>query len=268
MSNVATDLVTCEIADGIAEVRLNRPDRHNGMNAEVFRALIRIGHDLARDKQVRGVLLTGNGPSFCAGLDFKGVSFAPKDLLPQFIPNPLRGTNMFQEACWVWRRIPAPVAAAVHGNCFGAGIQLALGADFRFATTDSKWSVMEAKWGLVPDCSGVRGLAQLVGVDVAKRLVMTGEIIDGATASEWGLATETADDPVAAARELLALIASRSPDAVARGKRLLERAWPGSDRLTFVVERVAQLPLLWGENFAIARKAGMKKEQPVFRPRR
>lgn len=261
--------VICELGDdAIARVRLNRPDKHNGLNDAMLAGLIATAHRLRRDRELRGVLLSGAGPSFCAGLDFKGVSFAPRDFLPRFVPNPWRGTNTFQEACWAWRRIPVPVVAAVHGNCLGGGLQLALAADIRIGTPDARWSVMEAKWGLVPDMTGVRTLAQLVGIDVAKRLAMTAEVIDGAAAHELGLVTELADDPEGIATELLASIAGRSPDAIATIKRLFDRAWPGSDRRTFALERAAQLPLLFGANFAIARKAGLAGERPVFRPRR
>lgn len=260
--------VTCQIEDGIAQVRLNRPAKHNGLDESVFTALIATARRLRADRTVRGVLLAGAGPSFCAGLDFAGISLRPRDIAPRFIPNPVRGTNYFQDACWAWRRIPVPVAAAVHGNCLGGGLQLALAADFRFTTADARWSVMETRWGLIPDMTGVRTLAQLLGIDVVKKLIMTAEIVDGVEATRLGLATETAADPIAAARDLLGRIAGRSPDAIATGKRLVDRSWPGRDRRTFARERAAQLRLLLGANFAIARQAGRSGDPPRFRPRR
>ena len=113
------------------------------------------------------------------------------------MPSPFRGTNKFQEACWAWRRLPVPVIAAVDGHCYGGGLQLALAADFRFATPESEWSVLEARWGLIPDMSGIQALKELVGIDTAKRLTMTAQMLSGKEARDLGLVTELAADPEA-----------------------------------------------------------------------
>ena len=111
------------------------------------------------------MIISGEGASFCAGLDFGSVMKKPAGIVGAFLPRPWRGTNVFQEACWAWRRLPVPVIAAVHGHCYGGGLQIALAADFRIATPDSEWSVLEGRWGIIPDMTGVRTLAELVGID-------------------------------------------------------------------------------------------------------
>lgn len=190
------------------------------------------------------MILTGAGDAFCAGLDLRLAVRDPAGIVTRFLPRPWRGTNVFQEACWAWRRMPVPVVAAVHGPCLGAGIQLALGADFRTTTPDATWSVREARWGLVPDMTGIRSLSELVGVDVAKELTFSARTVDGAQALDLGLATLLADDPVTAARELLAPMLEHEPRALARAKGLFTRSWTASARRTFARERRAQLGLL------------------------
>src|SRR5688572_14366580 len=169
--------VSCEVEGGIAQVRLDRPDKLNALTLDTLEGLVATARDLARDRTLRGVVLGGAGDSFCAGLDFATVLSNPPPVARSFVPNPFRGTNLSQEACWVWRRLPAPVVAAVHGHCYGGGLQIALAADLRMTTADAQWSVLEAKWGLIPDMSGVQALSQLVTIDVAKRLTMTGEVV-------------------------------------------------------------------------------------------
>jgi enoyl-CoA hydratase/carnithine racemase len=259
--------VTVAVDGGVAQVRLDRPDKLNALTLDTLDALVTLAHDLARDRTLRGVVLAGEGRSFSAGLDFATVLKDPRRIATAFLPRPWRGTNTFQEACWAWRRIPVPVVAAVHGHCFGGGLQLALGADFRITTADARWAVLEAKWGLVPDMSGIQALSQQVGMDVAKRLTMTGETISGARAVELGLASEVAEDPLAAAGELIATIATRSPDSVAATKRLFDRTWTAGDRRTFARERVAQAWLLASANATIAREAVTARVPPVYRPR-
>lgn len=261
-----THLVTCEISGGIADVRLNRPEKLNGVTVPMLRELTATARELKRDRSVRAVVLSGNGDSFCAGLDFATVTKDPKAIPLGLLPRPWRpdGTNDFQEPAWAWRRVSVPVIAAVHGHCFGAGIQFALAADFRFTTPDAQWSVLEGKWGLIPDMTGVRSLTELVGVETAKRLTMTAARISGQEAHDIGLAgTVTAtpyDDALAFAHEL----AQRSPDALAAAKRLFNGSSSWSARRTFAHERIEQIKLLTGRNAAIARKAGLSRETPQF----
>ncbi|WP_392543542.1 crotonase/enoyl-CoA hydratase family protein [Oryzobacter telluris] len=260
--------VSCEVEGGIAQVRLDRPDKLNALTLDTLEGLVATARHLARDRSLRGVVLGGAGDSFCAGLDFATVLANPPRVARSFVPNPFRGTNLFQEACWAWRRLPVPVVAAVHGHCYGGGLQIALAADLRMTTADAQWSVLEAKWGLIPDMSGVQALSQLVTIDVAKRLTMTGEVVSGSRAVELGLASEVHDEPFVAATRFLEEVATRSPDSVAATKRLFQRTWSSGDRRTFARERFEQARLLATRNTTIAREAAMKRVAPVFDPRR
>ena len=260
-------VVTCEITDGIAQVRLNRPDKLNSLTLEVLEELVAVATKLRKDKSLRAVVLAGNGDSFSAGLDFAAVMKQPARIAKAFVPRPWTGTNTFQDAAWAWRRIPVPVIAAVTGHCLGGGVQIALGADFRFATADSNWSVLEGKWGIIPDMSGIRSLSEVVGIDTAKRLTMTAEMFTGARAAELGLVTEVAEDPIQAATAFAQELATKSPDALAAAKRLFNDTWASSPRHTFARERREQLPLLFGANTKIAQKAAAKKVKPEYKPR-
>jgi enoyl-CoA hydratase/carnithine racemase len=256
--------VAHEVHDGIAHVRLTRADKLNALTLQTLDELVATAHELRRDRTLRAVVLSGDGESFCAGLDFASVMKSPAGIVKAFVPLPWRGTNTFQEACWAWRRLPVPVIAAVEGHCYGGGLQLALAADFRVAAPDSEWSVLEARWGLIPDMTGVRTLSELVGIDTAKRLTMTAQMLSGKEAADLGLVTELAADPVAAATELAHEIAGRSPDSVAAAKRLFNRSWSASPRATFARERLEQLVLLASANTKAAREAAFRKASPVF----
>ncbi|MFC6704472.1 crotonase/enoyl-CoA hydratase family protein [Flexivirga alba] len=256
------------VADGIADVRLDRPEKLNGLTLPMLRDLASAARKLRGDKEIRAVILSGTGDSFCAGLDFKTVTTDPKQLPLGMLPRPWRGTNLFQEACWAWRRVPVPVIAAVHGHCYGGGVQIALAADFRVTTPDAKWSVLEGKWGLIPDMTGVHTLSELVGIETAKRLTMTAEIISGEEAARLGLVGQVHEQPYDAARELAESLLQRSPDAVVTAKRIFNTSWRSSPRRTLARERWEQTKLLLGKNSQIARVAGLKREDPVFLPRR
>jgi len=259
--------VSCTVEDGVAQVRLDRPDKLNALTLEILDELVATAHRLRRDRTLRAVVVAGEGDAFCAGLDFGAVLRQPAKIVTSFVPRPWRGTNTFQEACWAWRRLPVPVVAAVHGHCLGGGLQIALAADFRFATPDSRWSVLEGRWGIIPDMSGIRSLAQLVGIDTAKRLTMTAETITGERAHELGLVTGLADDPLAAAAELVDQLLVRSPDQLAAAKRLFDDTWTASARRTFARERIEQARLLAARNTKVAREAAFRKVTPAFGPR-
>jgi enoyl-CoA hydratase/carnithine racemase len=172
--------------------------------------------------------------------------------------------NWFQRAAYNWIELPMPVIAAIHGNCLGGGLQIALGADIRFATPDARLSVMEVKWGLVPDMSITRSLPRLVGIDVAKELTFTGRVVTGAEAHSLGLVTHVAEDPLAGARALAAEIAGRSPDSVRGAKRLFDEAWTGSPEQTLALEAEIQLGLIGSPNQLAAVTAGMTKQPAEF----
>ena len=265
---------------GIAYVTLNRPDKLNSLTLPVLDELVSTARVIRRDRSIRVVILSGAGGNFSAGLDFASALKTPTKIARTFAPRPWRGTNTFQEAPWAWRRLPIPVIAAVEGYCFGGGVQLAAAADYRFTSSDASWSVLEAKWGLVPDMSGIASLKQLLPIDTAKRLAMTGEILSGQKATELGLASEVVPAPVAAAEELAQQLLTRSPDSVAYAKRLFDETWSAGPRTTFFKERVRQARLLMLENTRLAQKLAsqtksttnnktdsVKGRLPKFKPR-
>lgn len=258
--------IISQVDGPIGRVSLNRPDKLNALTLDMLAGLADAAHRLRANREVRVVILSGQGESFCAGLDFASTLADRPGLVKAFLPRPWRGTNTFQEACYGFRRLPVPVIAAVHGNCLGGGLQIALGADFRFTTPDARWSVLEGKWGLIPDMSGIRTLADQVGMAQAKRLTMTAEIIDGTEAERLGLAIVTAD-PEGAADELAASLLTRSPDALAAAKRLFEGSWNARARATFGRERREQLRLLLTPNTAVARKAAFGRGHAEFETR-
>lgn len=258
--------VLVEIDGPIASVTLNRPDKLNGVDLPMIDELLAAAVTLRSDRDVRAVILQGSGRSFCAGLDFGSVFKDRRQVARKFFAGP-RTVNTFQRVTQVWRELPVPVIAVVQGHCYGAGLQLAVGADFRFTTPDATWSILEAKWGLVPDMAGTVPFSELMAADVVMRLAMTGEMLTGARAAEIGLATDVSDDPLAAAHALIAQIVERSPDSVAATKRLVYGTRRGSLRRTYRLERSLQSALFKARNTAIARKAGAAKETPVFGPR-
>ncbi|APA95142.1 crotonase/enoyl-CoA hydratase family protein [Nocardia seriolae] len=227
-----------------AYVALDRPDKHNGLTIDMLNELVKVAHTIGKRSDIRAVILSGNGPSFSSGLDIAKAMGNPLDIVRNFIPLPWRGTNTFQEACWAWRRLPQPVIAVVHGRCYGGGLQIALAADFRFATPDSEFSVMEVKHGLIPDMTGAATLSRLIGIDQALLLTMTADPVDAAYAERIGLVTEVSADPLAAAEKLADRIAARPASAVAGAKQLFDRSWHSSVRRTLAIERATQLPLV------------------------
>jgi enoyl-CoA hydratase/carnithine racemase len=261
---VSEDRVRIDVADHVATVTLTRPDKHNALDRPMFEAIIAAAERLASESGVRAVVLHGDGPSFCSGLDL--ASLISSDAGIDAIVAPLREEppNWFQRTAYDWLRLPVPVIAALHGNCFGGGLQIALAADIRIATPDVRLSVMEVKWGLIPDMSISRTLPRLVGIDVAKELTFTGRLIDGTEAQRLGLVTRVTDDPLAAARELAAEIASKSPDAIRGAKRLFNAAWTGLADETLALEAEIQSSLIGSPNQLAAVTAGLQKQPAQF----
>jgi enoyl-CoA hydratase/carnithine racemase len=260
---VATlERVRIEIADHVAIVTLTRPDKHNALDVAMFEAIIAAAERLASEPGVRAVVLHGEGPSFCSGLDVVSVMSSGEGIVGRLDAG--ENPNWFQRTAYDWIRLPVPVIAAIHGNCLGGGLQIALAADVRIATPDARLSVMEAKWGLIPDMSITRTLPRLVGIDVAKELTYTGRVISGREAHELRLVTHLADDPPAAARALATEIAGRSPDAVRGAKRLYDEAWTGPPEQTLALEAELQRGLIGSPNQIEAVRAGMAKQPPEF----
>jgi enoyl-CoA hydratase/carnithine racemase len=269
-----TDLVTIEKSGGVADVRLNRPDKYNALSPEMFDAIVRAGESLLTAKDVRVVVLSGNGRGFCAGLDFgsfQGMAGGPRTSTPSsteaslFKRTSAEPENRAQRPAMIWKRLPVPVITVIHGVAFGGGCQIALGGDIRIAAPDAKLSVMEIKWGLIPDMSLTQTLRDLVPLDVAKEITFTGRVLSGTEAAALGLVTRTAADPLAAALALAQEIAGKSPDAIRAGKRLLEATWHADPATGLALEQELQGQLIGRPNQVEAVKANFENRAPNFR---
>jgi enoyl-CoA hydratase/carnithine racemase len=258
------DRVRIDFADHVATVTLNRPEKHNALDLAMFEAIVAAAEQVGREPGVRAVVLHGEGPSFCSGIDLAGVMSGPAGADGLVDPLRAESPNWFQRAAYEWIRVPVPVIAALHGTCFGGGLQIALAADIRIVRPDARLSVMEVKWGLVPDMSITRTLPRLVPIDVAKELTYTGRILSGAEAKELGLVTRVADDPLQTARELAREVAAKSPDAIRSAKRLYDQAWTGTPEQTLALEAELQLALVGSPNQMAAVTAGLTKQQAEF----
>jgi enoyl-CoA hydratase/carnithine racemase len=316
-----SERVTVEVVDGVADVRLNRPDKLNALDPAMFDALVAAGDRLAADRTVRAVVLSGQGRGFCAGLDvatFQAVAASGRDegghhggdgaggapgaparqgsigdpgparqgsigdpgpARPSSIgdPGPARPgppaviermpgriTNRFQEAAHTWATMPAPVIAAIHGVALGGGLQIALAADIRVVAPDARLSVLEIRWGLVPDMTGTYMLSRLVAPDVAKELTWTGRMVSGEEAVLVGLATRTSDEPKEHAFELARELAVRNPHAIRAGKRLLDQAAEVGRREQFLTESREMAQLIGSPNQVEAISAYLEGRPPLF----
>lgn len=259
--------VTVTIEDGIAEVVLNRPDKLNAMDPEMFEAISAAGLRLAGEAGLRAVILSGAGRGFCAGIDTGTFAAGPSALaeLKAALPVTVHGgaANRFQHPCTVWADLPVPVIAALHGPVFGAGLQLSLGADIRLAAPGARFSIMEAKWGLIPDMGITRLLPRLLPADKALELMLTARVIDAAEAAALGLVTRLADEPLTEARALARAIAGRNPEAARGMKALIGAAWAGSDA-HLALEARLQEAIIGGPNQIEAVMAEMQARAPRF----
>ena len=261
-----TERVLVSVEEGVARVRLNRPEKRNGLDPAMFDALVAAGERLAAERTVRCVVLSGEGRAFCAGLDWQAAMALGSEGAARLLArDPTRSpANLAQRVCWIWNELPMPVIAAVHGAALGGGLQIALACDMRIVARDCQLSVMEVRYGLIPDMTASATLLRLVRPDVARELIYTGRVVDGEEAARIGLASRVADDPLAAALELAHLIASQSPDAVRAGKRLCNEA-PGMPRdRALVFETELQLGLLGTPNQLEAVQAALAKRPARF----
>ncbi|CAM4355395.1 crotonase/enoyl-CoA hydratase family protein [Acinetobacter pragensis] len=257
-------LVKLEKNNGIATVTLNRPDKRNAMSFALLKELVRMANLIKKDRSIRCVILTGEAQVFSAGIDLsdlndpKNTAYAAWELIKP-------GQSLFQKAFLVWQELPVPVIAAVEGFCFGAGMQLALAADIRIAHPDTQMSIMESRWGLVPDMGLTRSIKGIIGLDLAKELSLTARIFDARYAKDIGLVTHLAESPLAQAQALAAEMLNRSPDALAAVKRVLD-AMEHSPNKSLRLEKIWQLKLLLGKNSKLARKKD-KNPEVQFLPR-
>lgn len=258
--------VSLSIRDHVAEVTLNRPEKHNALDLAMFEALVEAGDRVASDTSVRAVVLTGAGDNFCAGIDTSlfapgAAAIEPAMLLPRK-PSP---ANLFQRAAYVWREVPVPVICAIHGVAYGGGLQIALGADVRYAHPDARLAIMEIRWGIIPDMAITTTLARFAAPDRLKELALTGRIVDADEAARVGMVTAVHESPRDAARGTALEIAARSPDAVRAIKRLFDEARGLPDAEALGLEAALQLRVLGGANQREAVAAALEKRDPRFR---
>jgi len=262
-----TERVRLEVSGSIATVTLTRADKRNALDLDMMNAIVSAGESLMERRDVRAVVLYGDGPAFSTGLDTSTFQL----LIGAFakaggIMTRTHGqSNLFQRAAMVWADLPMPVIAAVHGYAYGGGFQIMLGADIRVASPDTKFSIMEVKWGLVPDMGGMVLMRNLARGDVIKRLTYTAEVFDAAAALNWGFVTEIADDPMTRAQELATAIATRSPDAVREAKAMIRATELISDSDALLAEAAAQERLIGSPNQLEALMAGLEKRAPDFK---
>lgn len=259
--------VSVAIENHVAHVTLTRPDKMNAVDPAMAEAIVAAGQELLQ-ADIRAVVLAGEGKAFCAGLDVMSFAqLAAGDPEALVMPRSHGNTNLFQEVAMVWRRVPVPVIAALHGAVYGAGFQLALGADIRIAAPDSRLAIMEMKWGLIPDMGGMVLLPQLTRSDVIRRMTYSATPVEAARACEWGLVTELADDPKAAASALALDIAGKSPSAIRAAKRLIGLAESGADEdAVLLAESREQADLIGKPHQMEVIAANMAGRAPVFKP--
>ena len=259
-----SDRVVVSIESGVARVRLARPEKMNGLDLAMFEGLIEAGRAIAANRSVRAVVLHGEGKGFCAGLDFMSFMGSPDASQKLLARGPESPANVAQRAAWIWQEVPVPVIAAVHGVAYGGGLQIALAADLRYVTADAQLSVMEIKWGIIPDMSITQTLLRLVAADHAKELTFTGRVVSGTEAAELGLATRVCADPLEEALATAALIAKKSPHAIRAAKTLFNEAPALSRAGALALETELQLPLLGSPNQLEAVQANVAKREPNF----
>lgn len=265
-----SERVVVTIRDGVADVRFNRPEKRNALDGEQFLAIAEAGERLKSEPGVRVVVLSGEGSSFCAGLDFSifgemtgGDGGARADGNPGRLTESGL-THLGQQICWVWQELPVPVIAAVHGHALGGGLQIALGADIRIAHPATQLSVREVHWGLIPDMTGTFTLSRLVRNDVARELTYTARVLDATEGHALGLVTRLSETPYDDAMALATEIAGRSPHAVRAAKALFSRMYEADVAEQFAQERQRIGALVGSPNQVEAITANLQKRPPVF----
>lgn len=256
------DRIGLSIKNQVARVELKRPEKRNALDLDMFRAIAEVQKKLRKNREVRAVILSGAGVDFCSGLDVKALM---KDragmfrLLWKWLP---WRSNLAQLVSTGWRDLPVPVISAIHGRCWGGGLQIALGTDFRLVKPDASLSVMEGRWGLIPDMGGTLALREISGRDHAMWLTMSAQVFDGNHALDLGLATALSDDPLTGAMAMANELAERSPDTVSAAKRLYRKSWTSRPGTVLARETAYQLRILSGKNqrIAVGRQMGSERK--------
>ncbi len=262
------DRISIALKDGVADVRLIRADKMNALDRAMFEGIIEAGEKLRTMQGLRCVVLSGEGRAFCAGLDMQSFAAMGEGGVPgaRDLAKRTHGiANDPQHCAWLWRTLPVPVIAAVHGVAFGGGFQIALGADMRYATADTRFSVMEIKWGLVPDLAGTQLMRHLAREDVVRELTYTGRIFNGTEALEYGFVTRLVAEPRVAAMETAKEIANKSPDAVRAAKRILNDAVTIDPAAGLMAESVEQTRLIRSPNQVEAVMSNLQKRAANYK---
>ncbi|MDO8290269.1 MAG: crotonase/enoyl-CoA hydratase family protein [Parvibaculum sp.] len=268
------DRIKTTITEGVADVRLVRTDKMNALDDAMFNALIETGERLKKDASIRAVVISGEGRAFCAGLDMSNFGKmasgerggdGDKAVASRLAGRTHGTSNRAQYAAMVWREMPVPVIAAVHGVAFGGGFQVALGADMRYIAPGTRMSIMEIKWGLVPDMAGMALMRTLARDDILRELTYTGRIFSAEEALEYGFATKIVDDPYAAALETAREIADKHPAAIRANKRMLNAIPDSNEAAILLAESVEQDKLIGSPNQKEAIMANLEKRRPVFK---
>ncbi|PCI59525.1 MAG: enoyl-CoA hydratase [Gammaproteobacteria bacterium] len=262
------------IDNHIATVTLTHAEKHNALDMPMFYAIDQVIKTIRQNNTIQAVILTADGEDFCTGLDVKAIMKSPKNsvkLLFKWWPTQ---ANLAQRVSTAWRSLPVPVIAAIHGRCWGGGLQIALGADIRFACKDSNWSIMENRWGLIPDMGGTLAFKELMHIDIATELAMSARQINGEQAKTYGLVTHLAENPLSAAQQLAEELIQNSPDANAAIKKLIQKSWWSTSAMTLLRESYYQLKILLGKNQRIAvhrrlnKGANLEEQKKDFLPRK
>jgi enoyl-CoA hydratase/carnithine racemase len=277
METANQERVIVDIQDHIAHVRLNRPDKMNALDDAMFEAIIEAGEQLKGNKEIRAVVLSGEGKAFCAGLDMGnfanmasgksgGEAAAKSDTgMGRLEPRTHGLANRAQYTSWVWREVPVPVIAAIHGVAFGGGCQISIGADMRYAAPGTRFCIMEMKWGLVPDMGATPYLPGLLRDDVLRELTYTNRIVDADEALALGLVTRVGDNPLEMAMQTAGEIAARNPEAIRAAKRILNDAPFQTPQQILLAESREQDKIIGFPNQVEAIMANMEKRAPNFK---
>jgi enoyl-CoA hydratase/carnithine racemase len=268
------DRIEFSVENHVAHVKLSRADKMNALDQKMFDAIPMVGQQIRNDPSIRVVVVSGDGGNFCAGLDKsnfssmlenKGISL-DNDQPAVTLADRTHGiANTPQHAVWMWRELPMPVIAAIDGFCLGGGLQIALGADFRYAKANSKFSILEMRWGIVPDMSSTQIMRHMIRDDVIRELTYTAKIFDAKQAKEWGFITDIVDDPLDHAMSVAKQIAYKNPDAIRAAKKIIDASYYQSAGQGLLMESVEQDKIMGTPNQIEAVMAELQKRKPEFK---
>ena len=263
-----SELVKISIENHVADVRFNRPEKYNALSFDMIDAMANVINRLAKEPGVRVVVISGEGKSFCAGMDVENFAAlqSGENKFSDFTDRyQNRISNIYQHIGYGWKELPVPVIAAIHGVALGGGFQIAMGADIRFSTPDAKFSLMEMRWGLIPDMSVTQTIRDIVSIDVAKELIFTGKVIQGEEAARLKLVTHVCEKPYDEAMALAKEIASKNPDAIRAAKKLINEVWHGDSGRGLRMESELMMTLMGSPNQMEAVTASFTKRPPKFK---